>query len=218
MIRLHFRTVHVYSLRYSETSIFLEWIISDAAPQFLDHTCHYSDHSSLRLGTLGVWRWLQWGPIRLPLDSGQDCGLWATIAQHLPSLQQTGPDFTSPRKVGEWIRRLHSHPDWHNHGEREREVFLTGHLTTEYTANPIRLYPGYYMKVHFQLPSAVGAWPTLMTWRSDTGENEVDSFEFHPDDDSKHTFWAYKPHQLYQPTRQYRVYTLTLTSSTREHG
>ncbi|MER5543341.1 hypothetical protein [Streptomyces sp. NPDC002589] len=55
----------------------------------------------------------------------------------------------------------------------------TGLLTTEGTTQNFRTRPGDYAEMRVKLPSAIGAWPAGWTWLD--GNNEVDSFEYHPD-------------------------------------
>ncbi|RAJ46240.1 hypothetical protein K353_00617 [Kitasatospora sp. SolWspMP-SS2h] len=55
----------------------------------------------------------------------------------------------------------------------------TGLLTTEGTQQGFQVRPGDYAEVRIQLPGGNGAWPALWTWKD--GGNEIDSFEYHPD-------------------------------------
>lgn len=58
-------------------------------------------------------------------------------------------------------------------------AWYTGFLTTEGSANGFQVETGDYLEGRFLLPGAAGAWPALWTWRN--GDNEVDVFEYHPD-------------------------------------
>ncbi|MFJ9516834.1 beta-glucanase [Kitasatospora sp. NPDC101801] len=55
----------------------------------------------------------------------------------------------------------------------------TGLLTTENSGDKFMVKTGDYAETRVQLPEALGAWPALWTWKD--GANEVDSFEYHPD-------------------------------------
>ncbi|MFI7414726.1 beta-glucanase [Streptomyces sp. NPDC049627] len=63
--------------------------------------------------------------------------------------------------------------------ENGRQAWRTGLLTTEYSAEEFRVRTGDYVETRVKLPSGTGAWPALWTWKD--GGNEVDSFEYHPD-------------------------------------
>ncbi|MFI6011228.1 beta-glucanase [Streptomyces sp. NPDC051243] len=60
-----------------------------------------------------------------------------------------------------------------------RRAWRTGLLTTEYSAEGFRVRTGDHVETRVRLPSGTGAWPALWTWKD--GANEVDSFEYHPD-------------------------------------
>ncbi|MFD7733558.1 hypothetical protein ACFV6F_24655 [Kitasatospora phosalacinea] len=66
-----------------------------------------------------------------------------------------------------------------NRLENGRQSWDTGLLTTENTQQGFQVRPGDYAEVRLQLPSGTGAWPALWTWKD--GGNEIDSFEYHPD-------------------------------------
>ncbi|MEU1295795.1 beta-glucanase [Streptomyces sp. NPDC005840] len=55
----------------------------------------------------------------------------------------------------------------------------TGLLTTEGSAEGFAVRTGDRLDARVRLPVAVGAWPAIWTWRD--GGNEVDVFEYHPD-------------------------------------
>ncbi|MFE9018946.1 beta-glucanase [Streptomyces sp. NPDC007808] len=63
--------------------------------------------------------------------------------------------------------------------ENGLRAWHTGLLTTEYSEEGFRVRTGDYVETRVQLPSRVGAWPALWTWKD--GRNEVDCFEYHPD-------------------------------------
>lgn len=63
--------------------------------------------------------------------------------------------------------------------ENGRPAWRTGLLTTEYSDEAFRVRTGDLVETRVRLPSGMGAWPALWTWKD--GENEVDSFEYHPD-------------------------------------
>ncbi|WP_369391535.1 beta-glucanase [Streptomyces sp. CG1] len=63
--------------------------------------------------------------------------------------------------------------------ENGLQSWNTGLLTTEGTTQNFRTRTGDYAESRVQLPSAVGAWPAVWTWRD--GGDEVDGFEYHPD-------------------------------------
>ncbi|MFF4342486.1 hypothetical protein ACFY00_21460 [Kitasatospora sp. NPDC001540] len=66
-----------------------------------------------------------------------------------------------------------------NRLENGKQSWDTGLLTTENTQQGFQVRPGDYAEVRLQLPSGYGAWPALWTWKD--GGNEIDSFEYHPD-------------------------------------
>lgn len=55
----------------------------------------------------------------------------------------------------------------------------TGLLTTEDTTQGFMVRAGDVLEARVQLPTERGAWPAIWTWRD--GGNEVDVFEYHPD-------------------------------------
>ncbi|MCH0564180.1 MULTISPECIES: beta-glucanase [unclassified Streptomyces] len=55
----------------------------------------------------------------------------------------------------------------------------TGLLTTEGSAEGFMLRAGDHLETRVRLPTGLGAWPAIWTWRD--GGNEVDVFEYHPD-------------------------------------
>ncbi|WP_232246661.1 glycoside hydrolase family 16 protein [Kitasatospora mediocidica] len=63
--------------------------------------------------------------------------------------------------------------------ENGRQAWDTGLLTTEGTPEGFQVRPGDYLETAVLLPSGIGAWPALWTWRD--GGNEIDTFEYHPD-------------------------------------
>lgn len=52
-------------------------------------------------------------------------------------------------------------------------------LTTEGSPDGFRLRAGDTLRAVVTLPTGIGAWPAIWTWRN--GDNEVDVFEYHPD-------------------------------------
>ncbi|MGW6919638.1 glycoside hydrolase family 16 protein [Kitasatospora sp. NPDC054939] len=63
--------------------------------------------------------------------------------------------------------------------ENGRQSWDTGLLTTEYSGEGFQVRTGDYAETRVKLPSGTGAWPALWTWKN--GNNEIDSFEYHPD-------------------------------------
>ncbi|MEU5894191.1 beta-glucanase [Streptomyces sp. NPDC047461] len=55
----------------------------------------------------------------------------------------------------------------------------TGLLTTEGSAEGFMVRTGDRLEATVRLPTRLGAWPAIWTWRD--GGNEVDVFEYHPD-------------------------------------
>ncbi|WP_432156281.1 beta-glucanase [Streptomyces sp. bgisy153] len=55
----------------------------------------------------------------------------------------------------------------------------TGLLTTEGSAEGFQVRAGDRLRARVRLPVGLGAWPAIWTWRD--GGNEVDVFEYHPD-------------------------------------
>ncbi|WP_324606660.1 glycoside hydrolase family 16 protein [Kitasatospora azatica] len=63
--------------------------------------------------------------------------------------------------------------------ENGKQAWTTGLLTTEGTQQGFKVKTGDYAETRVQLPGGTGAWPALWTWQN--GGNEIDSFEYHPD-------------------------------------
>ncbi|MDH6126167.1 hypothetical protein [Kitasatospora sp. GP82] len=63
--------------------------------------------------------------------------------------------------------------------ENGKQAWDTGLITTEGTREAFQLRTGDYLEALVQMPDVIGAWPALWTWRN--GDNEVDTFEYHPD-------------------------------------
>ncbi|MEU3369336.1 beta-glucanase [Streptomyces sp. NPDC006711] len=55
----------------------------------------------------------------------------------------------------------------------------SGLLTTEGSAEGFMVRTGDVLEASVRLPTGVGAWPAIWTWRD--GDQEVDIFEYHPD-------------------------------------
>lgn len=60
-----------------------------------------------------------------------------------------------------------------------KDAWYTAFLTTEGVTGGFQVQTGDYIEGRFKMPSGAGAWPALWTWKS--GGNEVDIFEYHPD-------------------------------------
>jgi hypothetical protein len=63
--------------------------------------------------------------------------------------------------------------------ENGKTAWTTGLLTTEGTSGGFQVKTGDYIETRVQLPSGMGAWPALWTWKN--GDSEIDSFEYHTD-------------------------------------
>ncbi|WP_081951857.1 glycoside hydrolase family 16 protein [Kitasatospora phosalacinea] len=63
--------------------------------------------------------------------------------------------------------------------ENGKRAWDTGLLTTEYSKDAFQVRTGDYIEARVKLPAGTGAWPALWTWKD--GNNEIDSFEYHPD-------------------------------------
>ncbi|BAJ32080.1 MULTISPECIES: family 16 glycosylhydrolase [Kitasatospora] len=63
--------------------------------------------------------------------------------------------------------------------ESGKRAWDTGLLTTEYSKDGFQVRTGDYIEARVKLPAGDGAWPALWTWKD--GNNEIDSFEYHPD-------------------------------------
>ncbi|MEU3844302.1 beta-glucanase [Streptomyces sp. NPDC028635] len=62
---------------------------------------------------------------------------------------------------------------------RSDGLWDTGLLTTEDSAEDFMVRTGDRLEARVRLPVGLGAWPAIWTWRD--GGNEVDAFEYHPD-------------------------------------
>ncbi|MEZ0091823.1 hypothetical protein [Streptacidiphilus sp. EB129] len=63
--------------------------------------------------------------------------------------------------------------------ENGQQAWTTGLLTTEGSTEGFQVKTGDYMETSVQMPAGVGAWPALWSWKN--GDNEIDKFEYHPD-------------------------------------
>ncbi|EST35495.1 glycoside hydrolase family 16 protein [Streptomyces roseochromogenus] len=63
--------------------------------------------------------------------------------------------------------------------ENGKKAWNTGLITTEGTLEAFEVRANDYVETLVQMPAELGAWPALWTWRD--GDNEVDNFEYHPD-------------------------------------
>ncbi|MEZ0066973.1 hypothetical protein ABIA32_002986 [Streptacidiphilus sp. MAP12-20] len=63
--------------------------------------------------------------------------------------------------------------------ENGKQAWTTGMLTTEGSKEGFQVKTGDYVEARMKLPTGVGAWPALWTWKN--GNGEIDSFEYHPD-------------------------------------
>ncbi|MEV6314049.1 beta-glucanase [Streptomyces sp. NPDC051776] len=62
---------------------------------------------------------------------------------------------------------------------RPEGSWSTGLLTTEGSAEEFAVRTGDVLEAEVRLPVEAGAWPAIWTWRD--GGNEIDVFEYHPD-------------------------------------
>jgi hypothetical protein len=89
-------------------------------------------------------------------------------------------DWISPQavQVADGVATFTARPGnrWLENGER---AWTTGLLTTEGSPNGFMVRTGDYVEARVKLPTGLGAWPALWTWKD--GGNEIDSFEYHPD-------------------------------------
>ncbi|MQS15567.1 beta-glucanase [Streptomyces kaniharaensis] len=60
-----------------------------------------------------------------------------------------------------------------------KQAWTTGLLTTEGSQEGFQVRTGDYIESRVLLPTGIGAWPALWSWK--TGDTEIDKFEFHPD-------------------------------------
>ncbi|MFD9128721.1 beta-glucanase [Kitasatospora sp. NPDC059571] len=59
------------------------------------------------------------------------------------------------------------------------DLWDTNLLTTEGSPDAFQVVTGDTLTARVTLPTALGAWPAIWTWRD--GGNEIDVFEYHPD-------------------------------------
>ncbi|MFD4574607.1 beta-glucanase [Streptomyces sp. NPDC058417] len=62
---------------------------------------------------------------------------------------------------------------------RRDGLWKTGLLTTEGSEEDFRVRAGDRLETRVRLPTEMGAWPAVWTWRD--GGQEIDVFEYHPD-------------------------------------
>lgn len=82
------------------------------------------------------------------------------------------------------LDHLTQDPDYSRDGafratRRPDGLWDAGLLTTEESAEGFMVRTGDRLETRVRLPVDVGAWPAIWTWRD--GGNEVDVFEYHPD-------------------------------------
>ncbi|WP_329571512.1 glycoside hydrolase family 16 protein [Kitasatospora sp. NBC_01266] len=82
-------------------------------------------------------------------------------------------------KVANGVATLTAKPSGFSLPGSGRKAWDTGLITTENTAENFKVKTGDYAETRVRLPKDLGAWPALWTWRN--GGNEIDSFEYHPD-------------------------------------
>ncbi|MGW6919055.1 beta-glucanase [Kitasatospora sp. NPDC054939] len=72
-------------------------------------------------------------------------------------------------------------PDGRFHAVRRfgDELWNCHLLTTEGSPQGFQVRTGDVLRARVTLPVAIGAWPAIWTWRE--GGNEIDVFEYHPD-------------------------------------
>ncbi|MFJ1709650.1 beta-glucanase [Kitasatospora sp. NPDC088346] len=89
-------------------------------------------------------------------------------------------DWLDPSAVGvaDGIATFTARPGTHTL-ESGRRAWDTGLLTTEGSTEGFQVRTGDYVETRVQMPTGLGAWPALWTWKG--SGNEVDSFEYHPD-------------------------------------
>ncbi|MFC7216936.1 beta-glucanase [Streptomyces polyrhachis] len=104
------------------------------------------------------------------------------------------------------------------------QAWDTGLLSTEHTNENFKVQVDDYIETRVQLPTQMGAWPALWTWSVDApgfrggsaiGNNEIDTFEYHPDsvDDLeftnhvRHSVYYYSNHLVINPGRWITVGT-----------
>ncbi|WP_157536476.1 glycoside hydrolase family 16 protein [Kitasatospora mediocidica] len=63
--------------------------------------------------------------------------------------------------------------------ENGKQAWTTGLLTTEGSSEGFQVRTDDYIETRVQMPSGIGAWPALWSWRN--GDNEIDKYEYHPD-------------------------------------
>ncbi|WP_329562182.1 glycoside hydrolase family 16 protein [Kitasatospora sp. NBC_01266] len=63
--------------------------------------------------------------------------------------------------------------------ENGKQAWNTGLLTTEGSSEGFQVRTNDYIETRVQMPSGIGAWPALWSWRN--GDTEIDKYEYHPD-------------------------------------
>ncbi|MDH6130416.1 family 16 glycosylhydrolase [Kitasatospora sp. GP82] len=63
--------------------------------------------------------------------------------------------------------------------ENGKRAWNTGLLTTEGSSEGFQVRTNDYIETRVQMPSGLGAWPALWSWRN--GDTEIDKYEYHPD-------------------------------------
>ncbi|MGV9814771.1 beta-glucanase [Streptomyces cellulosae] len=118
----------------------------------MERTVFVADFADERQWVAGrTWAYPDGGPINLR-DNKLD------PLTDDPSYSRSGVFRATPRADGWWDAGL---------------------LTTEGSADAFMVRAGDVLHTHYRLPEEIGAWPAIWTWRD--GGNEVDVFEYHPD-------------------------------------
>ena len=85
---------------------------------------------------------------------------------------------TTDVAVANGVATLTAQPSPHTL-ENGKQAWTTGLLTTEGSTEGFQVKTNDYVETRVQLPTGTGAWPALWTWQN--GDDEIDSFEYHPD-------------------------------------
>ncbi|MET7287108.1 beta-glucanase [Streptomyces sp. NPDC005573] len=128
------------------------------------------------------------GPVPPPrIPSGPDVVFAADFSsrrQWVAGRSWAYPDGGPENRDDDKLDHLVADPDYSRAGvfratRRPDGLWNTGLLTTEGSDEGFMLRAGDILETRVRLPRETGAWPAIWTWRD--GGQEIDVFEYHPD-------------------------------------
>lgn len=109
---------------------------------------------------------------------------FTSTSQWVAGVSSAYPDGGPTNPDDNKLDHLATHPVYARNGvfwavRRTDGNWNAGLLTTEGSDEGFMVRTGDRMDARLRLPTETGAWPAIWTWRD--GNNEIDMFEYHPD-------------------------------------